>query len=63
MKQSYDVRSDKMNKHHISLELNKVLSLLTEFTTCEDARYMAEHLEPETNLHLAAALFTKELQQ
>ncbi|MBR6567060.1 MAG: endonuclease MutS2 [Clostridia bacterium] len=45
-----------MNKHHISLELNKVLALLTEYTTCEDARYMAEHLEPETNLALANAL-------
>ena len=45
-----------MNKHHISLELNKVLALLTEFTTCEDAKYLAEHLEPETNLALAKAL-------
>ena len=34
-----------MNKHHISLELNKVLALLTQYTSCEDARYMAEHLE------------------
>ncbi len=44
------------NKHHIALELNKVLSLLADFTSCEDARYLAEHLTPETNLQLAAVL-------
>lgn len=45
-----------MNKHHIALELPKVLSRLSEFTSCEDARYMAEHLTPETNLDLAKLL-------
>lgn len=45
-----------MNKHHIALELPKVLSRLSEFTSCEDARYMAENLTPETNLDLAKVL-------
>ncbi len=44
------------NKHHIALELNKVLSKLADFTSCEDARYLAEHLTPETSLDLAKVL-------
>lgn len=45
-----------MNKHHIALELPKVLAKLSEFASCEDARYMAENLQPETNLDLAKVL-------
>ncbi len=45
-----------MNKHHLSLELNKVLDLLTEYTTGEDARYLAQNLKPETSLDLARVL-------
>lgn len=45
-----------MNKHHIALELPKVLARLAEFTSCEDARYLAENLRPETNIDLAKVL-------
>ena len=45
-----------MNKHYNALELNKVLALLTKYTSCEDATYEAEHLQPESNLEMAVAL-------
>lgn len=45
-----------MNKHHKALELDKILSRLAAFTSCEDARYDAENLEPETNLDDAKVL-------
>ena len=45
-----------MNKHFKALELDKVLSMLSEETTCEDARYEAEHLTPQTNISLARVL-------
>lgn len=45
-----------MNKHHNALELPKVLSLLSKYTSCEDAKYEAEHLTPESNLELAKVL-------
>ncbi len=45
-----------MNKHHAALELPKVLARLSEFTSCEDARVMAENLAPETSLDLAKVL-------
>lgn len=45
-----------MNKHYKALELDKILSRLAAFTSCEDARYEAENLTPETNLSLARVL-------
>ena len=48
-----------MNKHYIALELPKVLSRLGEFTSCEDARELAENLEPESNIALVKALLTQ----
>ena len=45
-----------MNKHHLSLELDKVLLRLADFTACPDAREMALTLRPETDVHLAGAL-------
>lgn len=45
-----------MNKHYKALELDKVLCLLSKYTSCEDATYQAENLLPETNLELAKAL-------
>ena len=45
-----------MNKHHKALELDKILSRLASFTSCEDARYEAENLTPEVNLSLARVL-------
>ncbi len=45
-----------MDKHHKALELDKILSRLAAFTSCEDARYEAENLTPETNLSLAKVL-------
>ena len=45
-----------MNKHYKALELDKVLAMLSEETTCEDARYEAEHLTPQTNIDLARVL-------
>ena len=45
-----------MNKHYKSLELDKILNRLAEFTGCADARDMAENLEPEHNISLAKVL-------
>ncbi len=45
-----------MNKHHIALELDKVLSRLSDFTSCDDARYNALNLEPESDLNLVKLL-------
>ena len=39
-----------MNRHHIALELDKVLELLAAETTCEDAAALARMLEPATRL-------------
>ena len=45
-----------MNKHHLALELDKVLLRLADFTACPDAREMALTLQPETDVNLAGAL-------
>ncbi|MBQ1242952.1 MAG: endonuclease MutS2, partial [Clostridia bacterium] len=45
-----------MNKHYISLELPKILEMLSAFTSCEDARETALNLKPEHNLKMAEAL-------
>lgn len=45
-----------MNRHYKSLELDKILKMLADETTCEDSRILAEQLEPETNLKRASAL-------
>ncbi len=45
-----------MNKHHNSLELNKVLQMLASFASCADSKEAALNLKPESNLHLAEAL-------
>ena len=47
------------DKHAKSLEFDKVLERLAEFTSCDDARYEALHLRPETNLDLARALLNQ----
>ncbi len=48
-----------MNKHYIALELPKVLCRLAEFTSCEDARYEAEHLEPQSNIYTVNNLLSQ----
>ena len=45
-----------LDKHSKALEFDEVLEELAEFTSCEDARYNAVHLKPETDLDLAKAL-------
>lgn len=45
-----------MNRHYIALELDKVLSSLSDLTSCQDAKEMAENLKPESNLDLAKVL-------
>lgn len=45
-----------MNRHYKALELDKILKMLADETTCEDSRVLAEQLEPETNLKRASAL-------
>ncbi len=45
-----------MNKHHLALELDKVLLRLADFTACPDAREAALTLQPETDVHLAGVL-------
>ena len=48
-----------MQKHHLALELDKVLLRLAEYTACPDARELALSLTPETDLHLAQALMNQ----
>lgn len=45
-----------MNRHYIALELDKVLSSLSDLTSCQDAKEMAKNLKPESNLALAKVL-------
>lgn len=47
------------DKHAKALEFDKVLERLAEFTSCDDARYNALHLRPETNIELAKALLNQ----
>ena len=47
------------DKHAKSLEFDKVLERLADFTSCDDARYNATHLKPESNLDLANALLNQ----
>ena len=47
------------DKHAKSIEFDKVLERLAEFTICDDARYNALHLRPESNLDLARALLSQ----
>lgn len=47
------------DKHAKSLEFDKVLERLADFTSCDDARYNALHLRPEPNLDLARALLNQ----
>ncbi len=47
------------DKHAKSIEFDKVLERLAEFTSCDDARYNALHLRPESNLDLAKALLSQ----
>ena len=47
------------DKHAKSIEFDKVLERLAEFTSCDDARYNALHLKPESNLDLARALLSQ----
>ena len=45
-----------MNKHYTALELPKILEMLSNFTSCEDAREQAINLQPEHSLKMAEAL-------
>jgi len=45
-----------MNKHHKTLELDKILALLAEKCACGEARELALAIEPEPNLDLCRAL-------
>lgn len=47
------------DKHAKSIEFDKVLERLADFTGCDDARYNATHLKPESNLDLAKALLNQ----
>ena len=48
-----------MTKHHKTLELDKILAMVAEKCACEDARELAESIEPEPNLQLAQALLNQ----
>ncbi len=48
-----------MNKHHKSLELDKVLEMLSSHTSCEDARLLALELKPQPDLDSAQALMNQ----
>ncbi|MBQ6544009.1 MAG: hypothetical protein IJL77_06435 [Clostridia bacterium] len=47
---------DYFEKNSRALEFDKVLERLAQFTGCEDARYEALHLKPETDINMAKAL-------
>ncbi len=48
-----------MNRHYLSLELDKVLDKLAGHVSCEDARLLARELKPETSLLMAQALMNQ----
>ena len=48
-----------MNRHHKSLELDKVLEMLSSHTSCEDAKNAALELKPEADLDTAHALMNQ----
>ena len=48
-----------MNRHYLSLELDKVLEMLASHVSCEDARILARELKPEPSLPLAQALLNQ----
>lgn len=48
-----------MNRHHKSLELDKVLQMLAAHASCEDAKLLALELKPESNLDSAQALMNQ----
>ena len=48
-----------MNRHHKSLELDKVLEMLASHTSCEDARLAALELIPQSDLDSAQALMNQ----
>lgn len=48
-----------MNRHHKSLELDKVLQMLAGHASCEDAKQKALELKPESNLDTAQALMNQ----
>lgn len=48
-----------MNRQYPALELDKVLELLAQHTSCEDARLAALNLEPQTDLASAQALMNQ----
>lgn len=50
-----------MNKHYISLELDKVLSGLSKFASCEDSKTAIGRIKPESNLDLAQSLINQTL--
>lgn len=47
------------NRHFKTLELDKILERLGEYTSCEDARRAAAGLEPQTSLETAKALMNQ----
>ena len=47
------------NKHLRSLELDKVLAMLANHASCDDARQMAIDLVPQSNISLAGALINQ----
>ena len=52
---------DYFEKNSRALEFDKVLERLAQFTGCEDARYEALHLKPETDINMAKALLAETL--
>ncbi len=49
---------DFFDRYSGALEFDKVLERLAEFTGCEDARYAALHLTPETDINLVRSLLS-----
>ena len=47
------------NKHYKSIELDKVLAMLANHTSCDDAKQLALELCPQSNLSLAQVLINQ----
>ncbi|MBQ2774583.1 MAG: endonuclease MutS2 [Clostridia bacterium] len=51
--------NNKIDRHLMALEFDKILARLADYTACPDARELALSLRPESDLHLAQSLLNQ----
>ena len=56
MKKGRHKMSAELNKYYKNLELDKILSLLSEKTSCEDSKQRAKLIIPSSNLEVVTTL-------